>query len=173
MDHTVYIFAWTWNFWILNYEFWRIRTGFHYLLIQTQIAKMNLMTWFPKWQISINIWKTDYIIFYNKNKLQPPPSIPVTIDENFLANLKGKRVLSVITDEDPFFTTHIEHITKKWKIPHSTLTLYPAFSHHVALYLCKVFIRFGCALWDFSINNAKHLKVFDSAQRGATSPFQE
>lgn len=32
-------------------------------------------------------------------------------------------------------------------------------------------MRFGCTLWDFSINNAKHLKVFDSTQRGATSPI--
>ena len=47
-------------------------------------------------------------------------------------------------------------------------------SPHLALQLYKAFIsskpEFGCTVWSFRINNAKHLKlILESAQRGATS----
>ena len=46
-------------------------------------------------------------------------------------------------------------------------------SPHLALQLCKAFIRskleFGCTVWGFRIHNAKHLKLLESAQRGAAS----
>ena len=46
-------------------------------------------------------------------------------------------------------------------------------SPHLALQLYKAFIRsklkFGCTVWGFRIHNAKHLKLLESAQRGAAS----
>ena len=71
---------------------------------------INLQTWCLK-QISINIFKTKYIIFYDKKKLPPPPSILVTIDESSLTKVKAKRVLGIIIDEDLTFTPYTEHIT--------------------------------------------------------------
>ena len=57
-----------------NFEFWRIGTDFYHLLIQTQIAIINLQTWCLKWQISINISKTNYVMFYGKkNSHHHPP----------------------------------------------------------------------------------------------------
>ena len=41
-----------------DFKFWRIGTDFYHLLIQIQIAIINLQTWCLKWQISINISKT-------------------------------------------------------------------------------------------------------------------
>ena len=156
-----------------GFEFLRIGTDFYHLLIQTQIAIINLQTWCLKWQISINISKTNYIIFYDKKKLPLPPSIPVTIDGSSLTKVKAKRVLGIIIDEDLTFTPHIEHITQKCKIPYNRLSLYPDLSPQLALQLYKTFIRakleFGCTVWGFRIHNVKHLKLLESAQKGATS----
>ena len=55
------------------------------------------------------------------------------------------------------------------------LTLYPDLSHHFALQLYKAFRRskleFDGSVWGFTIHNAKykHLKLLESAQRGAAS----
>ena len=116
-----------------NLEFWRIGTDFCHLLIQTQITIIILQTWCLKWQISINISKTNYIIFSDKEKMPPPPSIPVTIDGKSLIKVKAKRVLGIIIDEDLTFTTHIEHITQKCKVAYNRLTLYSDLSHQFAL----------------------------------------
>ena len=94
-----------------DFEFWRIEADLYHLLIQTQIAIIFIQTWCLKWQIPINISKANYIIFYDKKKLPPRPSIPVTIDENSLTKVKAKRVLGTIINEDLTFTPHIEYIT--------------------------------------------------------------
>ena len=134
-----------------DFKFWRTGTEF-YLLIQIQIAIINLQTWCLEWQISINISKTNYITFYDKKTLPPPP-IPVTINRSSLTKLKAKRVLGIIIDEDLTFTPHIEHITQKWKIAYNRLTLYSTLSSHLALELSKAFIRskleFSCTVWFF------------------------
>ena len=148
-----------------DFKFWRIGTDFYHLLIQIKIAIINLQTWCLKWQKSTNISKTNYIIFYDKKKLPPPPSIPVTINGSSLTKVKAKRVLGIIID--------VEHITQKCKRAYNRLTLYPDLSPHLALQLYKAFIRskldFGCTVWGFRIHNAKHLKLLESAQRGAAS----
>ena len=117
--------------------------------------------------------KKNYITNYDKKKLPPPPSIPVTIDGYSLTKVKAKKVLGIIIDEDLTFTSHIEHITQKCKIAYHRLTLYPDLSPYVALQLYIAFIRykfeFGCTVWGFRIHNAKHLKLLETAQRGATS----
>ena len=104
-----------------DFEFWRIGTDFYHLLIQIQIAINHLQTWCLKWQISINIAKTNYIIFYDKKKLPPPPSILVTINGSSLTKVKAKRVLGIITDEDLTFTPHVEHMTQKYKMAYNSL----------------------------------------------------
>ena len=52
-----------------DFKIWRIGTDFYHLLIQIQIAIINRQTWCLKRQISINISKANYIIFYDKEKL--------------------------------------------------------------------------------------------------------
>ena len=85
--------------------------------------------------------KKIYIIFFDKKKLSPSPSIPVTINENYLRKVKAKRVLGIKTEEYLTFTPHVEHITHKCKMAYNRLTLYPDLSPHLALQICKVFIR--------------------------------
>ena len=105
--------------------------------------------------------------------MPPSPSIPVTINESSLTKVKAKRVIGIIIDEYLTFTPHVEHITKKCKRAYSRLTLYPDLSTHLALQLFKVLLRskleFGSNLWSFRKHNAKHLKLLESAQRGAAS----
>ena len=45
-----------------NFKFWRIGTDFCHLLIQIQIAIINLQTWCLKWQMPISILKTLYFM---------------------------------------------------------------------------------------------------------------
>ena len=47
-------------------EFWRTHSNIYQLLIDTQMAIMNLLDWCSKWQISVNILKTTYMLFYDK-----------------------------------------------------------------------------------------------------------
>ena len=105
--------------------------------------------------------------------MPPSPSIPVTINESSLTKVKAKRVIGIIIDEDLTFTPHVEHITKKCKRAYNRLTLYPDLSPHLALQLYKAFLRskieFDSNLWSFRKHNAKHLKLLESAQRGAAS----
>ena len=157
-----------------NFEFWRIGADTtNHLLIQTQIAIISLQSWCLKWQMSINISKTNYIIFYDKKKLPPPPSIPVTINGSSITKVKAKRVLGIIIDEDLTFTPHVKHITQKCKMAYNRLTLYADMSPHLTPQLYTAFIRFklefDCSVWGFTIHNAKHLKLLESAQRGAAS----
>ena len=153
-----------------DFKFWRIGTDFYHLLIQIQIAIINLQTWCLKWQISINISKTNYIIFYDKKKLPLPLSILVTINRISLTKVKAKRVLGIIIDKDVTFTPHI---LWKCKLEYNRLTLYPDLSPQLALELYKAFIRskleFSSTVWGFRIHNAKHLKLLKSLQRDAAS----
>ena len=89
-----------------------------------QLAIINLKTWCSKWQISLNISKANYMVFYNNKKLPLPPDIPATIDEKPHTKIKDKRVLGVIIDGNLSFTSHIEQITKKCKTAYNRLTLY-------------------------------------------------
>ena len=73
------------------------------------------------------------IIFYDKKKLPPPPSILETINGSSLTKVKAKRVLGAIINEDLTFTPHVEHITQKCKRAYNRLTLYPDFSLYLAL----------------------------------------
>ena len=143
------------------------------MLIQTQATIINLQTWCLKWKISINISKTNYIIFYDKKKFPPPPSITVTMDGIFSTKFKAKRVLGFIIDEDLTCTPQTEHITQKCKNDNKKLTLYSGLSPHLGIQLYKALIKskleFGCIAWYFRIHNVKHLKPFEKAQRGSTS----
>ena len=96
-----------------DFNFWRIAKDFYSLLIQIQIAIINLQSWCKKWQIEINPIKTKYMVFHNNKKLLPPPSLPVVINEVPVSKVSNKRALGIIIDEDLSFTPHIELITKK------------------------------------------------------------
>ena len=98
-----------------DFDLWRIGIDFYHLLIQIQIAIINLQTWCLNWQISINISKTNYIIFYDKKKLPPPASVRVTINGNSLMKFKAKRVLGIIINKDLTFTPYIEHCNENVK----------------------------------------------------------
>ena len=116
------------------------------------------------------------MVLYNKKKLLSPPSLPVVIDEVPLFKVSNKRALGIIIiDEDLSFTPHIEFITKKCKQAYDRLTLFPSLNPHLALQLYKSFIRsrleFGSIMWGFKLYQREHLKMLESAQRGALFPI--
>ena len=154
-------------------NFWRIAKDFYTLIIQIQIAIINLQSWCKKWQIEINPTKTKYMVFYNKKKLLPPPSLPVVIDEVPVSKVSNKSVLGIIIDEDLSLTPHIEFIMRKCKQANNRLTLFPSLNPHPALQLYKSFIRlrleFGSIVWGFTLYQGEHLKMLESAQRRALS----
>ena len=117
-----------------DFNFWRLQNNYYILLVNIQLPIINLQRWCSKWQISLNISTTNYMVFYNNKKLLPPP---VTTDEKLLTKVKEKRVLGVIIGESLSFSSHIEQITKKYKTAYNRLTLYPDLLQHHALQLCK------------------------------------
>ena len=76
-----------------NFNFWRLHSNYYTLLVNIQLVIINLQTWCSKWQIFLNISKTNYMVFYNKKELPPQPDIPVTIDEKPPTKVKKTRVL--------------------------------------------------------------------------------
>ena len=46
-----------------DFNFWRSHNIYHTLLGSVQLAISNLQTWCSKWQISLNISKTNYMVF--------------------------------------------------------------------------------------------------------------
>ena len=133
-------------------EFWRIHTNIFQVLLDIQMAIINLQNWCMKWRISINILKTTYMLFYNKKRTASPPSIPVTIDGVPLKKVAQQRVLGLIIDEDISFTPHIENITIKCKQAYNRLTLFPDIRPDLAVQLYKSFIRskleYGSIIWE-------------------------
>ena len=134
---------------------------------------VNLQLWCYKWHISLNISKTNYIVFYNKRKKPSPPSIPVTINEIPLKQTKTKRVLGIVIDENLTFrfTSHIENITIKCKQAYNRLTLFPDLNPNSAVQLYKSYIcsklEYGCIVWGHSIYQKNHVAMLESAQKGA------
>lgn len=53
------------------------------------------------------------MVFCDKKNKASPVQIPITIDGNYLRKVSSQRVLGVIIDEEPYFTPHVENITKK------------------------------------------------------------
>ena len=49
-----------------DFNFWKTQKNFFTLLINIQLAVINIQTWFSKWQVSLNISKTNYMVYYNK-----------------------------------------------------------------------------------------------------------
>ena len=49
-----------------DFNFWRLHNNYYTLLVNIQLAIINLQTWYSKWQISPNISKTNYMVFCDK-----------------------------------------------------------------------------------------------------------
>ena len=153
-------------------EFWRVHSDIFQVIIDIQIAILNLQEWCAKWRISINTSKTNYMIFYSKkNTKSSPPQIPLTIDGDSLKVVSSQRVLGIIIDDNLSFTPHIENIVRKCKQAYSRLTRFPDMRPDLAVQLYKSYIRskleYGAVVWGHTIHTQKHLKLLDEAQRGA------
>ena len=49
-----------------DFNFWRLHNNYYTLLVNVQLAIINLKTWCSKWQISLNISETKYMVFCDK-----------------------------------------------------------------------------------------------------------
>ena len=141
-----------------DFNFWRTHKNYFTLLVNIQLAIINLQIWCSKWQISLNISKTNYMIFYDKKKLPPPPNIQVIIDEMPLTRVKEKQILGIVIDEQLSFTPHVKLTTKKCRSAYNRLTLYPDLGANAAIQLYKVYIRsrleYGCIIWGYKVKKS-------------------
>lgn len=80
----------------------------HQLLIDIQIAILNLQNWCSKWCIPVNSMKTDYRVFCDKKNKAPCGQIPVTIDGNCL-----KKVFTARTRNHNRWGTFFHSSSKK------------------------------------------------------------
>ena len=49
-----------------DFNFWRLHNNYYTLQVNVQLAIINFQTWCFKWQTSLNISKTNYMVFYDK-----------------------------------------------------------------------------------------------------------
>ena len=108
-----------------DFNFWRKRKYFYSLLIQIQIAIINLQSWCKKWQIEMNLTKTKYMVFCDKKKLLPPPSLPFVTDEVPVSKVSNKRALGIIIDEDLFISDIKNHETTPTEALETELSILP------------------------------------------------
>ena len=99
-------------------------TNVFQVILDMQIAIINLQNWCSKWHISLNTMKTIYMIFYNKKNTPAPPPILLTINGTSFKKVPSQQVLGIIIDEDYAFILHIEYITSRCKKVNK-LTLFP------------------------------------------------
>ena len=108
-----------------DFNFWRKGKYFYSLLIQIQIAIINLQSWCKKWQIEMNLTKTKCMVFYDKKKLLPPPSLPFVTDEVPVSKVSNKRALGIIIDEDLFISDIKNHETTPTEALETELSILP------------------------------------------------
>ena len=80
--------------------------NFHQLFTETQNSLDKLFTWFSDNQLSLNIGKTCYSIFTNKQI----PNNHLSINGTTLNRVQSVRFLGIYLDEKLTFETHVNHV---------------------------------------------------------------
>ena len=78
-------------------------------LLNTELQKVN--TWFKCNKLSLNINKTNFILFHSKQNTIDP--ICLNIDGKELSRVKSTKFLGVFIDESVNFKCHIDHLLSK------------------------------------------------------------
>jgi len=68
--------------------------------------------WFKLNKLSLNIKKTNIMIFRNKHSCISSPNIIITIDDKEIEHVKATKFLGILIDDDLSWKSHTSHVTK-------------------------------------------------------------
>ena len=75
--------------------------------------ELNVISdWFKLNKLSLNIKKTNFMIFKNKHNPTTLPSIKITIDSKEIEQVKVTKFLGILIDDDLSWKSHTSHVTK-------------------------------------------------------------
>jgi len=69
--------------------------------------------WFRTNKLSLNLNKTNYIVFYSKRKIPPPPTLAIIIDGLCINQVTSTKFLGIVIDTHLNWKDHILQISKK------------------------------------------------------------
>jgi len=83
-------------------------------LLETKLNKQLdiISDWFKLNKLSLNIKKTNFMIFKNKHNPIPSPNIKIIIDDKEIEQVKVTKFLGILIDDDLSWKSHTSHITK-------------------------------------------------------------
>jgi hypothetical protein len=83
------------------------------LLESTLNKELNIISnWFKLNKLSLNIKKTNIMIFKNKYSHVPTPDIKITIDDKNIDRVKVTKFLGILIDDNLSWKSHTSHVTK-------------------------------------------------------------
>ena len=87
---------------------WVIEANINDAVEKTKSDLLSLMNWTKKWRLKINAGKTEFILF-GKNHSE----IEIKVNNTILPQVKSKKVLGVIFQENFTFSEHVDHLKSK------------------------------------------------------------
>ena len=72
----------------------------------------NISNWFKLNKLSLNIDKTNYMIFKNKHNNKPTPNLKIEIDNKHIEKVDTTKFLGILIDFNLTWKAHTVHITK-------------------------------------------------------------
>ena len=79
-------------------------------IINNELKKIS--NWFKLNKLSLNIKKTNFMIFKNKYSNKPNNKIQIKIDDTEIAQVDTTKFLGLLIDHDLSWTSHTQHVTK-------------------------------------------------------------
>ena len=80
-------------------------------IVNAELAKLS--EWFRSNKLSLNVKKTNYLIFGNKSKVCFDTNFHISIDNNCLARVSNTKFLGVFVDENLSWKYHTSQISIK------------------------------------------------------------
>ena len=131
-------------------------------LINTELKEIS--NWFKLNKLSLNIKKTNYMIFKNKHSNKPTINIDIKIDNTPIQQVETTKFLGLLIDSNLSWTSHTQHVCKivskyngiirkvrPFLPPYSLKTLYNS--------LILPYLSYGAMIWA-DPNNSKLNSLF-------------
>lgn len=116
----------------------------------------KLCTWFTANKLSLNVKKTNYIVFHNKYKKYIPNSMNVILNSCVISEVDKTKFLGIIIDSKLSWKFHIDHICCKiskslYLISKARKIL--ASTYLINLYYCFVnsYLQYGIFVWGSAV----------------------
>ena len=116
--------------------------------MKSELGKMS--TWFKVNKLSLNVTKTNYMIFKNKQNID---SFNIKIDGMEVARIKSAKFLGVLVDENLCWTDHINDVSRKIAKSngiHIYKVKYLLNSEYLYTLYCSLvlpYLNYACEIW--------------------------